>query len=346
MIHRFASQPHYLAHIDPVWEALPEELRGESWAARPHKWGRPLPPRQRRPEGLALVAGYADARRLAPAPCVYVEHGAGQSYDGDPKGKSHPCYSGGRGLQNVRVFLAPNERVADRWRRAYPDAAVEVVGCPRLDRYHRQDGGFGGHLQGLPLSAATRPTVALTFHWDAPVCPEARSAWPHYDAALPALVAAARANGWRLLGHGHPRIWPRLRARWAELGIEHTADPDRVLAEADLLVADNTSLMFEAAAVGIPIVVLNAPWYRRDVCHGLRFWDAGDVGLQVDEPSELVATVARALADPPEAADARSRVVMQIYPVLDGRASERAADAIRRAAEEARTWATPRRHAG
>jgi glycosyltransferase involved in cell wall biosynthesis len=170
----------------------------------------------------------------------------------------------------------------------------------------------------------TLPTVAISFHWDAAVCPETRSAWRYYDPHLPRLCADPR---FRVVGHGHPRLWPTIRRRWAELGVEQWPDVDRVLSEADLLVVDNSSIAFEMAAIGTPVVLLNLPSYRRDVEHGGRFWSAPP-GVQVDHPSELADAIACALTDPPAHRAIRARAVEWAYSSVDGHASERAAAAI------------------
>ncbi len=168
------------------------------------------------------------------------------------------------------------------------------------------------------------PAIAISFHWDCALIPETRSAWRYYDPHLPRLVRDPR---FRVVGHGHPRLWPTIRRRWAELGVDQWPDVDRVLSEADVVVADNTSLLYEACALGIPTVCLNIPSYRRDVEHGGRFWDAPP-GIQVDHPSELADAIACALTDPPAHRAIRARAVAWAYSAVDGHASERAATAI------------------
>jgi UDP-N-acetylglucosamine:LPS N-acetylglucosamine transferase len=181
------------------------------------------------------------------------------------------------------------------------------------------------------------PTVAISWHWDYNTGPpEGRWAFPHYAEAL----AYLRDGPWKLIGHGHPRAWRTLSRYYASLGIEAVRDFDEVMERADLYACDNSSTIFEMAATGRPVVLLNSPDYRRDVEHGLRFWKMADVGLQVDEPGELVPTIARALEDPPEVAKRRAEVVAAVYDGLDGRAAARAARAIEEVA-----WATRRAHA-
>lgn len=188
----------------------------------------------------------------------------------------------------------------------------------------RGETGSAWHKTGeAPLQPGI-PTVAVSFHFDCAVCPETRSAWRYYDPHLPRLVADPR---FRIVGHGHPRLWPTILRRWQELGVEPWSDVDRVLSEADLVVADNTSLLYEACALNIPTVCLNIPGYRREVEHGGRFWSAPP-GPQVDHPSELADAICRALDDPPAHRAIRARAVEWAYSAVDGHASERAATAI------------------
>jgi hypothetical protein len=332
VIDAFASLPHYHDHLRPIWDALPVERRGTLFVAGKSAKAEPCSAtrgRVARNGGPVLVASASDARAIHGRDYVYVEHGAGQRYDGDPATAGHPSYSGGRDHDRCVLFLCPNELVAARWRVAYPSTPAVVVGSPRLDRWHT--GERAGPVAGAYAATGTGvqwPTAAITFHWNGRLIPEMGTAWKHYDRELGALVLWALANGVRLLGHGHPRIWPHLRRRWETLGIEHTPDAEEVFEQADVLVADNTSLAYEFASLDRPVVVLNAPWYRREVNHGLRFWSEAEVGVQVDEPSELPTRLAYALEDPPAVAQRRREIVDRVLPLRDGRAAERAAAAI------------------
>lgn len=317
-----------------MWAALPDEARGTFWSpSRTEPWGDALD-RHRDRTRLVLVASARDAATMHTNPLVYLEHGAGQTYGGDPATAGNTAYAGGVGHDRVVLFLCPNEHVAAAWRAAYPEARAVAVGCPQLDHWHgplqeqeQQDhdqhddhDGSGGHAD----DGTALPVVAVTFHWDCGLAPETRSAWRHYDRHLPALAADPR---WRLLGHGHPRLWPTIKGRWAQLGIDHTRDLADVLDRADLLVGDNTSALYEFASLDRPVVVLNLPSYRRHVEHGLRFW-SHPPGLQVDRPDQLAPTIARALADPPAARQIRARAVARVYAHTDGHAAGRAATAI------------------
>jgi len=111
------------------------------------------------------------------------------------------------------------------------------------------------------------------------------------------------------------------------MGIEVVESFAEVCRRADVFIADNTSALYEFAAIGRPVVVLNAPFYRRNVHHGLRFWEAADVGIQVDRADALLPAVAHALGDPPERRAAREAALAIVYGYRSG-AAQRAAQAI------------------
>lgn len=330
-----AGEPHFLDHLYPIWEALPEERRGTIClsqsgpaSARP---GVLLEYAQRRRmqavrafhnraefhqflmqrHGPVVTAAVVDlaVSNFTGRPQVFAEHGAGQSYS-----NRHCSYAGGDKHRDfVRLFLCPNEAAAERNRAFYPEVPALAIGCPKLDAWHREP----------PKLPEDPPVVALSFHWDCRVAPEARSAFPHYRTALRGL-----GRDFRLLGHGHPRILQRLAATYRACGIEVVGDFCEVVRRADCYVCDNSSTLYEFASLDRPVVVLNAPWYRRGVEHGLRFWEAANVGVQCDEPEALPAAIRRALRDRREQRAARRAAVQQAYAYCDGQAAARAAEAI------------------
>lgn len=292
----FTSQPHFADHVAPIWKALDLSERGR-WFVPTRAMGRYLADehgidstigRSMPTLSTTRIAGHqphvvvassedgrqcGDHRRL-----VLVEHGAGQTYGGVPgvEAASSHGYAGGNGRQRVDLFLVPNETVAARNRARYPNAAHAVVGCPKLDA-----------LDGLEPGAE----IAVTFHWDCHLTEETRSAWPYYRRWFEAVPRFPH----QLIGHAHPRIAPTLSRWWPKVGAPYVPTLSATLRRAGVLVADNSSALFEAAAVGLPVVLLNAPWYRRDVEHGLRFWEFADIGPQVDHPAELPDAIADAL---------------------------------------------------
>lgn len=325
----FASERHYAEHLVPIWHQLAPAERGRFYASSltaPRLAAEGIEPLVALPRvgyRPVVVSAHSDYVRTGHRPVVYVEHGAGQRYNADPASAGHPGYSGGRQRDRTVLFLCNSEPVADANRAVYR-APAEVVGCPKLDRWH----GPAAEPRAIARGRA-QSTVAFSFHWDCSVAPESRTALPHYAAALRLLVPALLASGHRVLGHGHPKAWARLRAMWVELGAEPVEDFAQVLDQADVYVADNTSTLYEFASTDRPVVVLNAPWYRRDVEHGLRFWQHANVGVQVDDGWWLPDAIGAALLDGPEQQAMRRAVVAEVYPLADGQAARRAADAIR-----------------
>lgn len=310
MIDVFVSAPWYVDHVAPIWRALPADARGRfhvtpraapAAAGLPHVTLDRIGPDTTRP---ILVVSYGDLRSAFMAQRKRIalgQHGAGQSYSTD-----HPAYPGGRNQGPASLHLVPNEHAAGRTRRAYPKARVAIVGCPKLDDLPRPT-----------IDPDRTPVVAFSFHWDGPsIAPELRSAWQYYRTTVPLVKQQAT-----VLGHAHPRALPRVARWYTAAGIEIVPDFADVLRRADVYVCDNSSSLFEFAATGRPVVVLNAPIYRRDVEHGLRFWAAASVGVNVDRASRLGVAVETAVADPPEVRAARAAALDLVYQPLRGGAA-------------------------
>lgn len=300
----------------PIWAALPAEVKGR-WC-EPRGAVRLPAAHGRGSDEVWMVASWNDAHALAGQPVVYVEHGAGQTYAVPDRVAG---YAGSRGLDHVVLFICPRQEIADRWAARYSSARAVGVGCPKMDRW-------------LPPAArsAARSTVAFTWHFDSPnVCPETVSALRHYQSALSGIVSALGEASVRVVGTGHPRLRRTLGRRWGRLGVEWLPFDVDVFEQADLLVADNTSLMYEFASLDRPVVAVNSPTWRRGVHHGLRFWDLVP-GPQVNRPDQLVDVVLGQLdVDSVEArawSAVRRSVTRQVYAHTDDQAARRAAAAI------------------
>ena len=308
----------YLDHMLPIINRLPGCVIVEP-AVREYAFEKGLEPepaqtRQAIKEILKTFDGYVvvgcamDLERLPDRKGILVNHGVGQTF-----GNRHRAFPGGEGRENAILFLEPNKRAADKSKEAYPDTRVEIVGCPKLDAWYNR-----------VKIVSSPPVVAISFHWDMVLTPENRSAWRYYKSILPELV---NKKSYKLIGHGHPAIFAQLEREYGRLGIPAVKHFDEVLARADLYAVDHSSTLYEFAATDRPVLVLNAPWYRREIEWGLRFWEFADVGLQVDDPRDLHEAILRALKGPPEVKARRREIIKQLYPHL-GKATELATKAI------------------
>lgn len=338
-----AYESQFLDHLAPVWRALPESSRGSFYVAPqlvdrarargidplPRApldvyRGRPIAPNAgaRRP---ALVASYGDtkeARRFGYGPIAYLEHGIGQSYGrGDRRGRENGSYSGGADRDDTTLFLVPGPDPAERWRVAYPSARVEIVGSPRLDELP------GRNAEDRINKRDSAPIVAISFHWPAPISVSgyAGTAIGDHSRQLRSI-----ADAYETIGHAHPKgDWPQRAARtFAKADIPFVDDFDTVCRWADVYICDNSSTIYEFAATGRPVILLNAAtWSRRGPELGLRFWAAAHVGQNV-APGELTpAVVARALELRDDDVAAREDALNKVYAYRSG-AAERAAEAI------------------
>lgn len=300
---------HYTRHIRPVAEEL---------VRRGHDV-RLLNPGQTPPMGAkVMVASLHDVHDLSGRDLIYIEHGAGQTYDGDPSTAGRPGYPGGGGCDRVSLFLCPREEVAAKWRARYPDATAAVVGAPLLDKWHQN-----------PPTPDVPVRIAVTFHWPSEFSPEAGTAWPYYKPLISdRLVTRCLERGWSLIGHEHPRWDTNLLTEYKIMRVPQRSRYPDVMDQATLLVADNTSMLPEFASTGRPVLFLDSPEWRRDVDHGGRFWEWPKGQARCEDPMTLLDCIDMALDDPPAVQRARAEMVAKVYDFVDGKASERAADAI------------------
>ena len=321
-----AIEPHYLDHLCPIFLALPEHVRGEFYVARellPHAAHLGVYANARRmvtgrPIVVASEADMAQPPRRTKldaakqGPVIFVEHGVGQTYSDNPLNPAHP---GGMGRDSVALFLDTNQRCQDLNLAAYPGARSVIIGAPKLDRWWNT----------APAPSDEPPLVVASFHWAAPTSVEAHGAFDFYrDAIVRAHAHGQRSGRYRLAVHCHPRT-RRIVAKWCELhAIPFMLDFSDVLAEAHAYVVDTSSTLWEFAATGRPVGALNCSMYRRDVHHGLRWWDAVP-GPQLDEPDDLDAFLEQVLADVDPWPRHRQAVLDEVYPVQQGAAAVAAA---------------------
>ena len=319
-----ATQPHYLDHIASVYLALGKtkpEQQGKIFLPaelfpRAKKLGiaRPRVLNDAKKQGLRNItytSAYGDMKfsRNQGRPTILTEHGCGQSF----LGVRSQSYLNSPDRAGVIAIFTPSTYPARFVRETHPAIPVYRIGVPKLDHRHLD--------KSVPREA--RGVVAFSWHWDSKVAPETRTALRHYRSALPEI-----AKKHPVLGHAHPLIARQLRNLYAKYNIEFIQDFDELIDRAELYVCDASSTIMEWASLDRPVICLNAPWYRRDVEHGMLFWSHRDVGIQVDHSRDLEGAIRQALVDPPEIRERRAKIIRDIYGKTDGKASDRAVRAL------------------
>jgi len=319
-----AAEPHFVNHLAPVWNAFRPSERGVFWVrssvaeeeAKRHRIHTRQWPSRVAHNTIVVTAAFGDLNQAhrAGATTVLMEHGAGFTFN-----STHSSYAGGshEARDANSLFLVPGSRPAQKLKAKHPDIPVVEIGCPKLDQ----------RILEPARQPSDPPVVVVSFHWNCNVVPETTWAFPFYRRAL---EAAAKRTDIRLFGHAHPRAAKHLRPWYEARGIEFIPHFETVMDVADVYVCDASSTIYEAAAVGIPVVVLNSPRYRRDVEHGLRFWEAANVGPQVDSSRQLVSGIFDALNPTPEQQTETERCLDLVYSVRDGSSATKAVEAIRK----------------
>lgn len=182
--------------------------------------------------------------------------------------------------------------------------AVAETGWPKLDPLFRDDGGASAALR---VPAAGRPVILFGSTFT-----ERLSAAPHLYEHIAADIA--RGERYWLLTL-HPKCSEDLFARYRALAGDNAAfiEPEQVMAAqraADVLVSDTSSIVSEFVVQHKPVVTLRN---RVPQPHMLDF----------NEPAQLPAMLARALAPEPALLAEIQRYADTIHPYGDGYSSER-----------------------
>jgi len=343
----YAAEGHFQDHLRPVWNALPDEVRGVFAMSLDELQ------EQGSRSRLCLVASGGNRRHAASvgySRIVLMQHGAGQSYLGG--GTPHLSYAGFPHHRGLVGILHPGPDPVRKDSDAYPELAeagrIQAIGTPGLGAWLRGENGQAPDWR----HEDRRFRIAVSYHWDCRVCPETRTALGHYDGAFAEWEEALAAEDIELVGHSHPRIRSRAKSEFEEAGVPFITDFDEVLATCDAYAVDNSSTLFEFAASvpaesdrpARPVVVLNSPHYRRGVEHGLRFWEASGIGPNVNRPDDFVAAVKALRRDYDTWAERADSVLDEVYAYRDGKAARRAATYVQRWARESAESGAQRRH--
>ncbi|MEO6566217.1 MAG: CDP-glycerol glycerophosphotransferase family protein [Casimicrobiaceae bacterium] len=321
MIDFIASQKHYIDHIAPVWNKLPlhfkhnfyttEEIAEYAKSKIPNaglhlfQYERSLP----QSDIPVLVCSYGDliaAEKNSPSrTIIYMEHGTGHAF-------GTAAYPNGIGKRDyASLFLAPNV-YTEKLIHSVRDTRVEIIGTPKMDVY---EGMFSEVQKKVELvGRPSPPVIAIAFHWGDrhSVPPESGSAWEHYKDVLPELH-----RKYKIIAHGHPLAQHIYKPEFERMGIEWVETFNEVLLRADLYINDLSSTLYEFACTGKPVIILNAPWFRRDVHWGIRFWDYSDVGINVNEPDELFLAIDTTITDYSSIRlIQREKMVADLYPYI------------------------------
>jgi len=324
MVHFFGSEEHFKTHWLGVMAAVGGRLVSSEEIMAPANRDVPV-----------LVASWGDLRKVHPhrTRIIMCEHGCGLSYNGN-----HASYVGNSALKDERIMLrlVPNHFAADKERQYNPDLPIEICGAPYLDALRRSSPFRQRRVFRSDMH--DRPLIVFSTHWDCMVCPETRSSFGYFKQAIARLAATHN-----IALHAHPHIATQVAMFARGRGIPFIRDFKEVAQTAALYAIDNSSTLFEFAATGKPVLVLNAPEYRRNVEHehNPRFWSCADVGVNVWDPSTLDAAVALALRDEPAQRARRQAIVAEMFPYL-GTATQKAAELINEYAAKPMRQPTPR----
>ena len=337
------SERQYLDHLPQVYKALPDYLQGlfhvSGELLQKLSMAKGIPKEKIRvfhlgkenpvltPGDDVMTVAIKDARLAkecgGPRKRIYMgEHGCGQTYN-----SGNGSYAGGLDRGFLALCLVPGDIPYKKQIANYPNIPCVRIGCPKLDF-------FKGYKKPDKILQLHEMTIGISFHYSCTVCPETGTAWPFFWNSVAKLIRDNPET--QFLGHAHPRAmngdvltkWLQLQTECSNLKV--TDDFNHILVKADLYIMDQSSTIFEFAALDKPVILMNSPHFRKNVHHGMRFWELADIGVNVEYKEDMEAAVKRAiLGEMQDSYSAKRKAYTQIvYSVPIGEAAQACAQAI------------------
>jgi hypothetical protein len=298
-----ARRSHYIDHMAPIYHHLPAQFRGSfhvsadlvEYARSQHIQDIQVFNKSGEFD-YVLTCGYGDmtaVTRMKRHKMINMEHGIGHGF-------GTAAYPNGPGRRDaIDLCLYPNRYTADK-ALAVRQNEYEIIGTPKMDA-----------MVTTGSWAASTKTICISFHWGNPGQnpPESGTAFEHYKKIIPVLN-----KKYTLIAHGHPLARDHQKPIYRDMGVEFVDDFMDVCRRASIYINDLSSTMYEFLCTGKPVVVLNAPWFRREVNWGIRFWDYSDVGINVEDPGQLFDAIDQTFENYLICEDARRKAIHDLYP--------------------------------
>lgn len=282
LVNMLASARQYQEHLIPIWEGLDDSEKGEFAASF-----------KALPDGdVWLTAASRDfsnlMKRSQPirAKTYWMEHGTG--LQGHRRRHLDE-------MDKATAILVPNDFTQLRLRDEGYAGKIHIAGTPKMDDL-------------VTIHPPGDGTVAVSFHWTG-----GGRNWFRYEEQLREL-----AKKYRVLGHGHPRIWTKMINRWISIGIEPVMDFKEIVSRADVYLCDHSSTLFEWAALDRPVGILDRPGGQAMVYStGLLYDGHGDIGPHLT-PHTLITGVNDIFTTSDDYEWYRIASTQELYPYLGG----------------------------
>lgn len=267
----FTSTRQYAEHLEPIWKGFTHHERDE-WIkveAVPSE----LPSLPIKRHATWITSSAIDYRQVLVTQFentgkIYMEHGVGLQAHRDRTITE---------MKQARAILVPNAFTRNGLtKRGLRHVPIHVIGTPKMDK----------------LSVIPKPendVIAVSFHWSG----QLGVTWLRYADELKRL-----SEKYKILGHGHPRIWSMMKKRWESIGVEPVEHFEDVVRRASVYCCDHSSTLYEWAALDRPVVILHRDNSQQQIqSTGLLYQHYPNIGRFVKR-DKMESAIIESLDDP------------------------------------------------